>query len=371
VLDRNRALSETVNNVTTLGTPMRTAALWNQLQPAALDPTTEYLDRYLPGNANNRNLSDNYFRTQYPGYSGVTMQHFGATSNIHSLQVTVRRNFTKRMSYSLAYTWLKNMGFSGNRSSIFTDKVRNWAPSYSPTPMYASLTYVYLVPGLSEKLHFSPLKWVTDDWELSGMTQLRQNIRTGYPGFSFANTNSTDRVTPNTTGTSGEGSRVIVIGDVNLPKDQISFVGGPTNVNIGVNGTPGNALINNAAVIAPNPCSLTPQANPRTGIGQSMDCFGNAGTGSLVTIPGTIVNNWDMTFTKRFPLKSEGRVVIFRAEMYNVFNHTQFVGFSTGQSYDWTSYKNTGALVPTNGGTGRYTSTVNPRLMSFQLRLQF
>ena len=198
----------------------------------------------------------------------------------------MRRNFTERLSYSVSYTWLKTMSLSGGRSSIFPDKDRNWGPSYSPTPMYATFTYVYQVPGLSEKLNFKPLKWVTDNWELSGMTQLRQNIRAGVPSISFSNTNSTNLVTPNTTGTSGEGARMIVIGDWKLPSDQVSFVGGPTNTNIGVNGTPGNAIINNAAFMIPNPCSLTPQANPRTGIGQNMSCFGNAGPGSTDNDPG-------------------------------------------------------------------------------------
>jgi hypothetical protein len=138
-----------------------------------------------------------------------------------------------------------------------------------------------------------------------------------------------------------------------------------------VNGTPGNALINNAAFMIPLPCSLTPQANPRLGIGQDMSCFGNAGAGQLLTIPGTRVNNWDMTFTKRFPFKSEQRQLLFRAEMYNIFNHTQFLGASLGQSYSWAPYKADGSLVPTNGGTGRYNNAAAPRIMSLALRFQF
>ena len=213
---------------------------------------------------------------------------------------------------------------------------------------------------------------MTDNWELSGVTQVRGNIKTTYPTFGFANTNSTNNAQPNPTGTSGETARVLVIGDVNLPSDQLSFLGGPTNKNIGINGTPGNAIINNAAVIAPMPCSVTPQSNPRLGIGQDLSCFGNAGAGQLVTIPGTHVNDWDMTFRKRFPLKNEKRFFEFRAEMYNIFNHTQFISIANnGQTYDWASYRNTGALVPTNGNTGRYNNTVAPRLMSFAVRFQF
>jgi hypothetical protein len=215
------------------------------------------------------------------------------------------------------------------------------------------------------------LKWVTDGWRVSGLTQLRSNIMTSYPTVSFVNTNSTNLVLPNTTGTSVEGARVNVIGDPRLPSDQASFNGGPTNVNIGVNGTPGNAIFNNAALALPNPCSLTLQANPRTGIGMDMSCFGNAGAGSLLPIPHTRIDNWDMTFAKLFPIKSEKRMLEFRAEMYNIFNHTQFTGAATGQTYDWSNWKNNGLLMPQNGSTGRYTSAAQPRLMSMTLRFTF
>jgi hypothetical protein len=106
------------------------------------------------------------------------------------------------------------------------------------------------------------------------------------------------------------------------------------------------------------------------GIGESMECFGNAGSGSIITIPGTRTNNWDMTFAKNFPLKNEKRVLLFRAEMYNIFNHTQFRGWNVSPSYDWNNWKN-GVLVQTNSGLGRYTSSLNPRQMSMSLSLRF
>jgi hypothetical protein len=379
-LDRHGSISTTINR-SSLGVPFQNGLLFNQIQPAALDPTKAYLDQYLPGNAcptltngvcSGRNLSDDYFRTQYPGYGAVTVQGFGANQDIHSLQASVRRNFTKRFSFTGAYTWIKVMSLQGGRSDIFEDKYRNWGPSYpGGTPMWAVFTYVYQAPNLSEIVGFKPLKWVTDNWELSGVTQLKSNIRTTYPTINFSNTNSTDLSLPNATGTTGEGARLILVGNPNLPSDQVSFKGGSTTSNIGVNGTPGNALINNAAFQIPLPCSLTPQTNPRLGIGQDMSCFGNAGAGQLLTIPGTRVDNWDMTFTKRFPFRSEQRQLLFRAEMYNIFNHTQFLGASLGQSYSWAPYKADGSLVPTNGSTGRYNSAAAPRIISLALRFQF
>jgi hypothetical protein len=77
-----------------------------------------------------------------------------------------------------------------------------------------------------------------------------------------------------------------------------------------------------------------------------------------------------MTFSKNFPLKSEKRVLLFRAEMYNIFNHTQFNGWNISPTYDFNNWKN-GLLVQTTSGLGRYTSSLNPRQMSMSLRFQF
>jgi hypothetical protein len=136
------------------------------------------------------------------------------------------------------------------------------------------------------------------------------------------------------------------------------------------NGSAGNQIINESFVQYPYPCSLTPAANPVYGVGESMECFGNAGAGSLVNLPGTRIFNWDMTFAKNFPLKSERRVLIFRAEMYNIFNTPQFTGGNITPSYDWNNWKN-GVLVQTSNTLGRYNGTVNPRQMSMSLRFQF
>jgi hypothetical protein len=149
-----------------------------------------------------------------------------------------------------------------------------------------------------------------------------------------------------------------------------SSQGSPAASGYGANGSAGNQLINEAAWRIPFPCSATPAANPIYGVGESMECFGNAGPGSLVTEPGTRVNNWDMTFAKNFPLKSEKRMLTFRAEMYNIFNHTQFSGGSIAPAYDWNNWKN-GALVQTSSSLGRYNGTLNPRQMSMSLRFQF
>ena len=63
-------------------------------------------------------------------------------------------------------------------------------------------------------------------------------------------------------------------------------------------------------------------------------------------------------------------MLMFRAEMYNIFNHTQFSAANTSPQYDWNQWK-AGVLKQTNANLGRYTATLNPRQMSMSLRLQF
>jgi hypothetical protein len=61
---------------------------------------------------------------------------------------------------------------------------------------------------------------------------------------------------------------------------------------------------------------------------------------------------------------------MFRAEMYNIFNHTDFSSWNIGPSYDWSNWLN-GNLVQTSSSLGRYSAALNPRQMSMSLRFQF
>ena len=361
------------NGVLSPGITTKNGALFDQYQPSMQNPLDAYLAQYIGtgNNASGMAYSDNYFRP-IQGYGAMSYFEWAGSQDYNALQVGVRRNFKRHLSYGLAYTYSKTMALT-SRSQIFPDKFRDWAPSFSPAPQVAVLNYVYELPNPAERLHFKPLGIITDHWSISGITQFRSDRMTGYPSVGYANTNSTTNVAVNNTGTSLEGATALVVGNPELPGGQASFVSGPTTaaaLNGNINGTAGNQIFNNGSVLPVLPCSLTPQANPRLGIGENMECFGNEGPGSLFPVPNTRVNNWDVTFTKNFPLKKEGRNLSFRLETFNLFNHPQFSGWTVGQTYDWANYKN-GVSVPQNGSTGRYTSALQPRLMSMTLRFVF
>jgi hypothetical protein len=170
-----------------------------------------------------------------------------------------------------------------------------------------------------------------------------------------------------------EGARMLVVGDPQLPSGQVSFAGNTPLVLApggNANGTPGNQILNMSAFVIPYPCSYKPGPTPQQGVGETMECYGNAGAGSLIPLPGTRMFNSDVTLSKSFPLKGERRQLIFRAEAYNVFNHTQFTAANITPSYSWPLWQ-AGILEQTNANLGRYTAALNPRQMSMSVRLQF
>jgi hypothetical protein len=344
--------------------------IYSQYLPQNQNPNVDY----LPANSSGKALNDNYFRP-LAGLGALRTVDFSGNSSYNSLQVSVRRNFTRRLSYGFAYTWSKTMGVT-TPSVYFPDKFRSYGPSYQPTPHVISANYVYEVPGLGQKYNIKPLGWVTDHWTISGITQWHSNLRVAAPAISFSGTTSANpqlNWTGSASGTNLDTARMLIVGNPQLPGGQVSFAGNTPLVQApgaNANGTPGNQLLNESAFVIPFPCSLTPGPTPQQGIGQSTSCFGNAGAGSLIVLPGTQVLNFDMTFGKAFPLKSERRQILFRAEMYNIFNHTQFSAANIGPTYSWPLWQQ-GILQQTNANLGRYTTALNPRQMSMSLRLQF
>ena len=374
------------------------------------------------GNVSGLDLSANYFYGPslcggcVQGLGGLTYTALGMSANYNALQITVRRNMTRHLSYGLAYTYNKTMSPPGasisngsqgfTMSPIFPDKFRNWGPSYLPTPQYATINYVYEVPGVGKKfsshLLGTAVGVITDHWTWSGVAQIRGNVMSGIPGVTLSNSNPTSDPLESWTGGS-EGNRAFVVGNYKLSSigqsPQYNGLGagsvsqpsaalgtGPGALQeeaggvsatyttaqyaVNPNGSAGNQLINEAFIQQPFPCSAQPAANPVYGVGQSMECFGNAGQGSLMTVPLTSTFNFDMTFAKNFPLKSERRTLTFQWECYNIFNHANFTGGNTGPSYDWNNWKN-GVLVQTANNLGRLTGTLNPRQMALSLHLRF
>jgi hypothetical protein len=293
----------------------------------------------LPAHAN-RSYAENFFRPM-AGLGDLQLRNFERSSNYDSLQVAVRRGMSRGLSYGLAYTFSKVMETSG-ASPYWPDKFRNYGPT-GTAPHILVFNFVYEVYKLGKRLGSRWLGVVTDNWAISGITSIQGATRTSIGCCSFTGTTATNPG-PDVTG-SAEGARMIVVGNPMLPKDQRTFF----------------RAIDTSVFLPPSRCSWTDK---------NMACFGNAGGNNYMFQP-TTMNNWDMTFAKSFPLKGEKvRGFTFRAEMYNIFNHTQWSGINGSPTYDLAAYLQ-GRIVQTNTQFGRYTSARAPRQMALTLRFQF
>jgi hypothetical protein len=292
--------------------------------------------RYDPANADpwspttpKRSLSDTYFRP-YQGWDTINMGSFEGSTYYHSLQVQARRRMSRNLQFSAAYTWAKTMiyGVMNDFPDTVTKRPDGVAHVFA-------LSYVYNLPGLGKRLGSKVLGAVLDGWTLSGITRFQTGTRMT-PSFSWSGT-STSRPAPEMTG-SADGARLNLLGNPNLPKDERTFY----------------KQFNTAMFAPPTPCSWENKTDA---------CFGNMGW-NILTGPG--VNNWDMTFAKRIPTGLPERYTLrFRAEVYNIFNHTQFSGVDTSAEFNVTT------LLQTDVNFGRFTSSRPPRQMSFSLRFEF
>jgi len=277
--------------------------------------------RFDPANADPTNpkvpLPDNFLRP-YKGWGSLSSGEAAGSYNYNSLQVSARRRFARGLMYGVAYTWSRTLGTTGP-SVYFNTRSRNYGLLAHARKHVLAINYSYDLPRLPERLGRRVLGVLTDGWTISGITY----FSTGAPFTpGFTTTNNVDF-----TGSS-EAARLDVLYDPRLPKSERTF----------------ERNFKTEAFVLP-----------------ALRTFGNAGVGMLW---GPGINNWDMTFAKRIPVGlGEGRLLRFRAEFYNIWNHTQFSSFDTTARFD-------AAGRQINANFGAYNAARSPRIVSFALRFE-
>jgi len=217
------------------------------------------------------------------GFGDVTRIEPVANSNYHALQMQVRRT-SGPLTLNLAYTYSHSIDDSSDR---FDDRFvnsydlrSNRASSNFDQRHILNISYVYDLPFFRKE---GWTRAVLGSWQLSGIT----TFQTGTPfGVIFPNDNAG---VGNGIGTGSYADRV-----------------GDPNVTAGL-----QKATDQRAPFIYSPAAF---AEP-TGL-----TFGNSGRNSLRNPSRT---NFDVGLFKRIPLK-ERLHVEFRAEAFNVFNHTQW-----------------------------------------------
>jgi hypothetical protein len=196
-----------------------------------------------------------------------------------------------------------------------------WSYGLAPTDQTHDLViqYAYNLPKASNVWRNAVIHQAFDNWQLSGIS----TFASGTPsGISFTWTNGQDLVG------GGDGQRINVTGRAELPHGSRTFT----------------RFFDTSVFAAPG--------------------LNDPGNAPRVVIRGPGVNLWDMSLSKRFPIRSERKQVEFRWETYNTFNHTQYSGINTSAQFN-------PAGQQVNAQFGQVTSTRLPRVMQGTLRFMF
>jgi len=262
--------------------------------------------------------SPNSFRP-FMGYQRILSLQNIADSQYHALQTTLRRTHGP-LTVGVSYTYSHSLDDSSDRSDAsFVNSANiksSWASSNFDQRHLLNVNYVYDVPNLSRSfeqwlVHDSGdntegssgpkavsdskvLHLLLDGWQVSGITI----FQSGTP-FSVINGGSNLGISvldnAGVANGAGTGSYPDVVGN---PQSRL-----PAGINRFNEQSIGPLMYNPAAFVAPQ--GLT---------------FGNAGR-NFLNNPHRL--NFDLTLLKNFKV-TEGSNLEFRAEAFNVFNHTQF-----------------------------------------------
>jgi Carboxypeptidase regulatory-like domain len=270
----------------------------------------------------------NFFRP-YPGYGTITNLQDAASSTYHAMEASVRRN-VGQLTISAAYTYSHSIDDSSDRGDgTFVNSYNfraNRASSNFDQRHVFNFSYVWDIPlfrspGLANK--------ALGGWQFSGVT----TILSGSPFNPVFNTDNAGVANA----VAGSGSRPDLIGDPHSGIVQVPNSGfGPL-------------LYNPAAYAAPQ--GLT---------------FGTVGRNSLTNPRRT---NFDMALFKHLKLM-ENLAFEFRAEAFNVFNHTEW-GALAGGGGSGANAVNSGTNVFGSSGFLNINTAHNPRILQLGAKLIF
>ena len=276
-----------------------------------------------PGTTEGEFPDPNALREYAPGLGKIVSVDNIGDSSYHAFQTTMRRT-SENLTLGLSYTYSHSIDDASDRSdSTFVNSLSlasNKASSNFDQRHLLNVSYIYPVSffkGFQRLLNWFPEDpkndwkpngsapqlgvWghrLLDHWEVSGITV----FQTGTP-FTLINNGSPNGISaPDNAGvanglTSSTGS---VVGS--FPDRVGNPHSAPSNAAKSGGGF-GPLLLNPGVFVAPR--GLT---------------FGDAGRNSLNNPRRT---NFDFTLLKHWQPK-EGQQIEFRAEAFNIFNHTQF-----------------------------------------------
>jgi Carboxypeptidase regulatory-like domain len=252
-------------------------------------------------------------------YGNDSFQGSIGNSSYNAFEASVKSS-TKRLTYSLGYTYSKSIDQSSSMADAidpFNFEATRALSAWNLTHNFVA-TYDYQLP-LELLAHRGWARGVLQGWEISGITR----VSSGFPvTLSTSGDNSLEGSSPN-----GVNNRFLDFPDV-------------TGAPLGINSNPRNGLF---------------YFNPEAFTDNALETVGNA---SRRSFSGPGMFNTDLALLRNFQIR-ESKVLQFRLETFNIFNHTQFFG---------------PAAVNGNVDSRLFGQVVNaapPRLMQLALKYTF
>jgi len=269
----------------------------------------------------------------FRGYGTITQKETKAISRYHGLLSQLNWRFATGSSVSLAYTFSKNMtNFTNDRDGVDAPQnplnlLPEYAEARSSRPHIFSASYIWELPFFQHSTN-GFVRNTVGGWQISGIT----NLESGPP---------VSRVLAASTNSGRNGNRAQLLGN-------------PTG---GLAGTI-------------DPVSGLPFLYDPTAFGNpALGTYGNSGR-AIFRLPGR--NQTNLSLIKNFYInKEKDRYIQFRAESFNVFNHTQFFLESANGNVLGSSACVPGGVAICTSTTGRPGSTRNPREFQFGLKMYF
>jgi hypothetical protein len=223
----------------------------------------------------------------YQGYTTILMFESSSSSNYNGLQVGLNRRYKKGLTYGVAYTFSKALD-DGSTDGTQAENIYNFRAEKSHSDFDRNhilvMNYIYEMPFWRKGTRFH--EKALGGWKFSGTDQFQ----------------SGPWLTPNISTATG-ARRPDRVGAPNYldPRNVVTLTGGdglPRAGNFYFDPGPGGMFV-------------APPA----------DRYGNSAP-RIIRGPGR--NNWNISLMKDFAIRGEAAKLTFRAEAFNIFNHTQF-----------------------------------------------
>lgn len=330
----------------TRGTKLEVERAFNQ---AAL---TSAANPIRPGVTTNT-VADIQQRVPFEGFSapGAFQIETSGASWYNALDVSLTKRFSHGLQFLAAYTWARSLTDASNSSTGTAqganlignqnDPHARYGPDGFVRPQRFVLSYLYDIPGPNDIVSLRGR--FLAGWAVSGVTTIQSGRRLD---LTFADPNN-----------------VFGIGTGALNTDPAQLAPGCTAGQLVTRGSVQSKLSNyfNAACFTTPPIigdpepPLTPGACGAASTCAQATTFGNAGPG-IVGGPDQV--NFDFALIKRTAFgPEESRNLEFRAEFFNLFNHTQFADPDTAFNH-----RTFGVIDSTS---------VAPRIIQLALKLNF